>query len=143
MVRKIIIGLEIAVIVLGALRAEGVGRRLGEKELVSESDLILIGQVVHIAPARWNTGRTMIYTEVTLTVGEVLRGVYPASTFTFSVPGGVVGETFVVVEGVPTFDEGEHALLYVKTFHQDALWEGPLLVGEYQGKVRLGLGPTI
>jgi hypothetical protein len=115
MVRRIITGIGIAVIVLSALRVEGFGRRLGDEELVNESDLILIGQVVHVAPGRWNDRQTMIYTDVTLTVSAVLKGSNPASTFTFSVPGGVVGEAFVVIvgeafvviEGVPAFDEEE------------------------------------
>jgi hypothetical protein len=86
--------------------------------LAEESNLVFIGDVVGV---KYRQARlegiegTLPVTEVTYTVGEVLRGDSPGQTFTMRFPGGSDGRGgFVEVSGVPLFQPGEKDVLFVR-----------------------------
>lgn len=97
---------------IGGLQVSKVDR------LAEESNLVFVGDVVGV---KFRQARlegvegSLPVTEVTYSIGEVLRGESPGKTFTMRFPGGSDGQGgFVEVSGVPLFQPGEKDVLFVR-----------------------------
>ncbi|HII02979.1 TPA: hypothetical protein HA351_15445 [Methanosarcinaceae archaeon] len=100
---------------------------LSPEELAKKSDLILIGSVKEILPARWSTpdggqpenaiealGRDeVIYRDVVISVDEYLKNSLSSNEVVVRVLGGIVGNLGMDVEDEASFEPGEDVLLYL------------------------------
>lgn len=99
------------------------------EELSGAADRILIGKVLAIREA-FTPDRQSINTTVILEVQDVLKGV-AKSEEVLVLPGGSVGETTLMVGGVPNFLVNEQALLFLDN-------DSPYMIaGMWQGKYSL------
>lgn len=82
-------------------------------QLVSGSDCIVRAVVKNVTSVKKSRGHGVkIFTEVELTVTEVIAGNPPAN-LTLELLGGKVGEQELMVEGMPQFHAGDEDILFV------------------------------
>lgn len=87
--------------------------RAGLEELVRGNETIVQGKVVEIH-SYWNADHTFILTDVRVRPNEVFKGVgRPSEDVTFTLPGGTVGETSVILIGMPELVPGSEYLLFL------------------------------
>ena len=98
---------------------------LSLEELVVEARSVCQGVVTDVNP-QWNNDHTMIYTDVTVSVDECLKG-REGPEITLKIPGGTVGEITLWVSDTPTFEKDEEVILFL----QEEYFQ---IVGWYQGK---------
>ena len=128
---------------------------MGLDELTNNSDLILIGSVKEILPARWNTPdgeqpenaledlglHEVIYRDVVISVDEYLKKSLSSNEVVVRVLGGTVGNLTMDVEDQPSLEPGEDVLLYlVNDTHPATKNLGPeyfVVCGCFQGKFSL------
>jgi microcompartment protein CcmK/EutM len=118
--------------VLGQLQATSV-QRLSFEELVAKSQAIVQGSVVSTKTYRSSDGK-LILTSYTIQVSESLKG-SPGKTVTLTTVGGRIGNTVLQVSGMPVFQPGENAVLFLEQ-------AGPYttVVGLNQGKFTVANG---
>jgi hypothetical protein len=87
-------------------------RRLSFEELVQSANFIVEGSVVDARTYRSNDGR-LILTSYTINVQENLKG-SSGSTLTVTTVGGRIGNTILHVAGMPVFQPGEKAVLFLE-----------------------------
>jgi hypothetical protein len=107
--------------------------RLSLQQLSRESDTIVLGTVTQRVSA-WNTLHTAIYTDVMVTVGEVIKGT-PASELIIRIAGGIVGDIGMRTSTAPEMQDGDQVILFLRTAHIPAS-----VVGEYQGAYTVSNG---
>jgi len=105
-------GLVVAVALCSVAPAATV-RPLAFSELVAKSDLIVTARAVSIH-AQWEDGGKTIRTRASFAVLSVLKGFHAASSLTLRLDGGAVGDTRIVVSGMPRFQVGKRYLLFVR-----------------------------
>jgi hypothetical protein len=108
-------------------------QRLSVPELVQRSTTIVHGTVqeTHID---WEGGRARLYTYVTISAAEFLKGAAPGrKTITFRQLGGRDGDTIVTVPGSPRFSLKEEVLLFLTG---DDAGGYPQVMGIFQGAFR-------
>jgi hypothetical protein len=104
-------------------------------ELVSRSTSIVHGVVVE-THSQWEEGGGEIYTYVTLSAQEVMKGSRPeATTVTFRQIGGQVGDRVVYVPGTPRFSAKQEVLVFLTGLDKGGY---PQVMGIYQGAFRPG-----
>jgi hypothetical protein len=105
--------------------------RMSLDELTSTATTVVHG---HASQSRavWSADRKRIYTEVTLTVDERLKGDGPGTTVV-TIPGGQIGDIRYEVSDMPEIVEGEELVAF--------LWRHPsglnLVAGGAQGKLSI------
>jgi hypothetical protein len=87
-------------------------RRLSFEELVQTANFIIQGSVVDSRTYRSNDGK-LILTSYTINVQENLKG-SSGSTLIVTTVGGRIGNTILHVAGVPVFQPGETAVLFLE-----------------------------
>jgi hypothetical protein len=87
-------------------------RRLSFEELIRTASTIVEGSVVDSHTYRSADGK-LILTSYTINVQENLKGT-PGSTLTVTTVGGRIGNTILHVAGVPVFQPGEKAVLFLE-----------------------------
>ena len=129
----------------GAASVSALMIELNADELIDGADSIVIGKVQDMK-SRWNNERTSIYTEVLISVEEVLKGKDDYQEITIIVPGGEVDGLIQVFSDMPNYSEGESALLFLDTLGRDPVFHAqgglesastiPLFTthGNFQGK---------
>ena len=129
-----------AVVILGTLVSTTnatVVKELSEEDMVNQSEEILIGTCASIR-SEWNEEGTKIYTYITFSVHNVLKGGESPQQITIRQLGGEVGDIGMRVEGASVFEEGEEALLFLragrKGYHR--------VVGLSQGKFSIKTDPV-
>jgi len=95
--------------------------------LTDKSALIVIGKV-DSKEAKWDAGRTGIWTHHSITVSETLKGTHE-KTREVCIRGGVVGDTGQHVSGAGSLDVGSEYLLFLWK-DDDGRWQ---LQGMVQG----------
>ena len=99
---------------------------VAEADLVAQSSAVVLGRVTAIES---HADRGRIYTNVTLSIDETLKG-DSVPSLTVRLLGGQVGDYAAWIEGSPEFRRGERVLVFV-TAHRD----GTARVAHfYQGK---------
>jgi hypothetical protein len=87
---------------------------LGLAELTWEADRVVVGDVLSVRAA-WDSEHRNIHTTIEIGVHEIWKGAPPTGgRVTIRQLGGTVGEIEMTVLGMPTFAEGERALLFLK-----------------------------
>ncbi len=82
-------------------------------EMVAGADEILTG-VITATQSRWASGGR-IYTDVTLEIKDTVKGsLNKTSAVTFSVIGGRIGGVVMKTSEIPSFQNGEEVLLYMR-----------------------------
>ena len=100
-----------------------------DHDLIHQSVAIVMGQIETIESFS-DLQENQIYTHITLTIDDVLKGDVSATELTIKQPGGAVGDTHTWIFGSPEFTIGEQVLLFL-TNNDD----GTLRVAHfYQGK---------
>lgn len=100
--------------------------KMTTKELTEKANQILLGKVTDLS-SHWNPEGTKIFTYVTISVREYIKGASDKKTVTIEVPGGEVGDIRLWVSDTPKFKKGETTLVFLRPeFFQ--------VVGWYQGK---------
>ena len=102
---------------------------VSDHDLIRQSVAIVVGQVKTIESFS-DLQEGLIFTCITLTIDEVLKGDVSITELTIKQPGGAVGDTTTWIFGSPEFTTGEQVLLFL-TSNAD----GTLRVAHfYQGK---------
>ncbi len=102
---------------------------LSEDALIEDAVAIVLGHVTAIQ-GNYDQTHGLIFTNVTLTIEEVLKGEIPVSQITLRQPGGSIGNLHSWVVGSPQFTLGEKVLLFLRLDR-----DGNLRVAHlYQGK---------
>lgn len=97
------------------------------------ADVILTGKVIQ-QTSSWNEDKTRIYTDVTVSVDEFIKGNSSENTLIITHPGGEVGEVGELYTHFPKFKDNEEVLLFVKRNLNKNRYE--VFKGEY-GKISL------
>lgn len=92
-------------------------RELTLEEKATESELIVEGKVTSIR-SEWNAEHTRIYTHVTITVTEYLKGEPSEQTVVVTHLGGEVGEVGEIYSGAVRFEEDEEVLVFLNRDQQ-------------------------
>ncbi len=82
-------------------------------ELTAGADSVVAGTVVE-RNSYWNDERTGIYTSVVLSVEEGLKGTPGQDRITVTLPGGEADGIGEWVSDMPSFDQGERAVVFLK-----------------------------
>jgi hypothetical protein len=99
-------------------------------DLAAEADRIVVAEVLSTR-SEWNRAHTRISTRIEISVSESWKGAAPAGRRIVIVqPGGSVGDIEMRVHGVPAFEQGERAVLFLR----DLAPSGVAVVGMAQGK---------
>lgn len=95
---------------------------LGLEELTNNTDSIIIGTVIE-QNSYWNDEHTRIYTSVVLSVEESLKGAASQDKITITSVGGEVEGIGEWVSEMPSFDQGEKAVVFLKKLPEEQLPE--------------------
>lgn len=108
-------------------------RQLSFTDLINKAEVIVAGQVIDSKTYRTSDGK-LILTSYTVQVGETIKGKTPAAV-TVTTIGGKLGNTALHVSGMPQFQTGENAVLFLER-------SGAYMtvVGLNQGKFRVSNG---
>jgi len=82
-------------------------------ELTNGADSVIVGTVVERS-SYWNDEHTGIYTSVVLSVEERLKGTASQDRITVTLLGGEVDGMWEWVSSMPSFDQGEKAVVFLK-----------------------------
>jgi hypothetical protein len=102
-------------------------QRLGLEDLVKKSHTIVLGRVTN-SRTYWSSNRKLIFTNYTIQVDESIKG-QAGRTVEVTTIGGKIGDVELHVSGMPSFQAGENAVVFIE---QSAGY--PTLVGLGQGK---------
>lgn len=87
--------------------------RLGLEELAKRANAIVVGTVTG-ARTYWSAGGKLILTEYTIEVDETVKG-NSGRTISVTTIGGRIGDIELHVSGMPSFQKGENAVVFVET----------------------------
>jgi hypothetical protein len=110
--------------------------KLSLQDLTKKSDSIVMARVDD-AVASWDAGHKEIYTYITLSVLQPVKGNKGATTITLRQLGGTVGNIASVVPGMPSFKKGEEVVVFLT--QKDAAGY-PWVMGLEQGKYSVSTG---
>jgi hypothetical protein len=119
-------------LVSGALHATTV-ERLTLGEMVKKADRIVAGRVIS-ERTHWSHNGNLILTTYTIEVGETIKG-QAARTVEVTTLGGRIGNRELRVSGMPAFDAGEEAVVFIEKSNAVSL-----VVGLAQGKFSITNG---
>jgi hypothetical protein len=88
------------------------------KNLSEGADMIVTGKVVD-QKSEWSSDKSKIYTNVTIQVDEFLKGSNNQNRIVIKNLGGEVGNVGETYSHVPTFQDDEEVLLFVKKSTKD------------------------
>ncbi len=103
--------------------------KLGLEVLANKAELIVQGKVT-ARQSEWNADQTRIYTRVTITVEQYIKGQQVEQTVVVTHLGGEVGDVGEVYGGAVRFDENEEVLVFLNKDQQGRL----RVTGNAQGK---------
>ena len=83
------------------------------KILSEKADVILTGKVAQ-QTSSWNENKTRIYTHATIQVEDYIKGNNRGNTVTVTYPGGEVGDIGEMYSHMPSFENNEEVLLFLK-----------------------------
>jgi hypothetical protein len=104
-------------------------------ELVGLADWVVIGTVTQVASA---VEGERIYTYITLTDLEMIKGAWHDAEYRLRVSGGVVGQRVEVYQGLPQLEAGQRYILFIRE-NFSALFP---VVGLHQGVFRVEWDPA-
>lgn len=115
-------------------------QRLGLEDLVKKAHTIVVGRVVN-SRTYWNSNRKLIFTSYTIQVDESIKG-QAAGSLEVTTIGGKIGDVELHVAGMPAFQNGENAVVFVE---QSGAFQTVLGLGQgkftvINGEVRNSVG---
>ncbi len=136
----IFVGVLIVTFLLVSSGREGLALMLkvSLEELTDTSQSIIVGTVTDIR-SQWNKERTAIYTHVTISVEEQVKGTSYPREVTIRQPGGKVGDIRMKVSDMPTFKKGEEVVVFLE---MEKGKEVLRVTGMMQGKFSVKIDPT-
>jgi hypothetical protein len=132
MKRSVLLLISLMLGCLGTLQATSV-RRLSFDDLIASAHSIVEGSVVSSNTYRSSDGK-LIFTSYTISVQESLKGSTP-QTVTVTTVGGRIGNTILHVAGMPVFQPGDRAILFLEQSKSFTT-----VVGLNQGKFAISNG---
>jgi vacuolar-type H+-ATPase subunit I/STV1 len=102
-------------------------------KLTKKADIILTGKVIH-KQSNWNDNKTRIYTKTAIQVDEFLKGKVAGNSVDVIYPGGEVGEVGELYTHMPTFQNNEEVLVFLK---KDKKNKGYKVLDGQDGKIRI------
>ena len=85
---------------------------MSDTDLIQQSAAIVIG-TVNTIESYWDADTKQIFTHVTVTPQEVLKGTVPVGNLTLKQLGGTVGQRHMWIDGSPVFTRGEKTILFL------------------------------
>ena len=131
-----ILGLLLSLLSVTTARATSVVL-LPEQEMVARADWILRGLVLSVEDAVRDQGLPA-FQDVTIEVGEILKGEWTDPVLHIAVPGGEIDGRMYLIPGVPTFHAGEEVLVFLTLLPTGE----KAVVGLRQGKYRIVTDPA-
>lgn len=126
----------LAALCVCAAASATIALRFDVEALTSTADEVVVGRVLG-SNARWEGSRIM--TEVQVQVATPILGQsQPGQTLTLQTPGGRVGDLAQVIQGTPSFQEGQEVLLFLERNRRSGALR---TVGLAQGKFTLYRDP--
>ena len=101
------------------------------KELSRGADVILTGKVTQKISS-WDKTKSRIYTKVSLQVDEYLKGTNNDNFVEVIYPGGEVGDVGEIYTHMPTFEDNEEVLVFLK---KDLINQGYQVFSGEKGKI--------
>ena len=111
MQRNLVLSTAVIFTILNSVWATSV-RRMSFDDLVKTAHSIVVGDVVGSRTYRSADGK-LILTSYSINVQETLKG-GAAQTVTVTTIGGRIGDTILHVSGMPVFESGEKAILFLE-----------------------------
>ncbi|WP_406661674.1 matrixin family metalloprotease [Methanolobus sp. ZRKC3] len=112
--RKILVLFSILLISMsGFAVATPVNTQLTLEELTENATIIFTGKVVEIT-GEWNEDKTQIYTFITISVDEKLKGIIPGENITIKQLGGTTEIISLYTTDAPQFKPDEEVLLFIR-----------------------------
>ena len=87
-------------------------QRLGLEDLARRAQTIVVGRVTN-SRTYWSSNRKLIFTSYTFQVDESIKG-QAGRTLEITTIGGKVGDVELHVAGMPAFQNGESAVVFVE-----------------------------
>ena len=103
------------------------------KNLSKKADIILTGKVSH-KQSNWNANKTKIFTKTTIQVSEYLKGQAGINSVEVTYPGGEVGDVGELYTHMPTFENDEEVLVFLKKDKNNKVYH--VLNGD-EGKIKI------
>ena len=110
---------------------------VADADLIDGAASIVVGRV-SVIRSRWDAARGQIFTDITLSLDEILAGPTLPPTITIRQAGGRVGGLEAWIDGSPEFVVGEKALLFLREAPDGTLRVAYL----HQGKFRIVVDGT-
>ncbi len=101
-------------------------------ELVSLSELVLVGTVRELHSGYDTPDRNIIHTQVILSDLEVVKGRLDTAQYTLRITGGQVGDRIDVYPGLPQFHPGQRYVLFIRGNFRDFFPVVGIQQGVYQ-----------
>ena len=105
-------------------------QKFSRQDLAKKSESIVIGKVEDVS-SRQDAANKEIYTYITLSVSESVKGAKGEKLVTIRQLGGTVGNIISAVPGMPTFKPGEQVVVFLSPKDQAGY---PWVMGLQQGK---------
>ncbi len=99
--------------VLSSISAFAQSHSMNARELVSESEFVVVGQVASIR-SQWSDDRSYIFSHVTVAVDEFLKGERSERMITVRQLGGEVGDVGEMYSHTARFLPDEEVLVFLK-----------------------------
>ena len=106
---------------------------LNTKELTLNSDIVIKGEVVEIA-SQWTEDRTAIFSTATVSVEEVVVGIYNKENVEVVYDGGVADGIRMNVSDTPSFKKGQTVILFLSPSLKLESAQAYRVYGRAQGK---------
>jgi hypothetical protein len=87
-------------------------QRLGLEDLVKRAHTIVVGRVTD-SRTYWAPDRKLIFTDYTIQVDESMKGQSSRSVAVTTI-GGKIGDVELHVSGMPAFQRGENAVVFIE-----------------------------
>jgi hypothetical protein len=111
-------------------------QRLGLEDLAKKAHTIVVGRVTN-SRTYWSANRKLILTNYTFQVAESIKGEAPRNVEITTI-GGKIGDVELRVAGMPSFQAGENAVVFLE---QSAGYQTVLGLG--QGKFTVTAGQVV
>lgn len=102
------------------------------EDLVRRADVVVVGRVTGVR-SEWNSDRSRILSNVTVSVEQRIKGDEPGTTVVISTPGGEVGGVGEFYSHMPRFKADEHVVVFAARDQRGQL----RVVGGDEGKVKV------
>ena len=107
-------------------------QKLNLQELTNQAEVVAVGKVSAMR-SEWNQDKTRIYTKVTVSVGQYIKGERSEKTLTITHLGGEVGGVGELYTHTPRFFMDEEVLVFAKKDKQENL----RITGGADGKLKI------